>query len=111
MTEVTVPAAKKSVMLVGDQRIDRRVLDEARYQIRAGWDVMVIAGKPPHHGFRTDEETYPDVPIVRIGPGTPALAETIDKDRFATALSLSPPGDWDALFPGHGFFSWKPLPV
>lgn len=55
-------------MIVGDQQIDRRVLDQARSLIQAGCRVTVIAGALPP-GNR-DEASYPDVPIVRIQPGT-----------------------------------------
>jgi hypothetical protein len=46
------------VMLVADDRIDRRVLDEARSLVRAGWEVTVISAPPPAVGDRQEEEGY-----------------------------------------------------
>ena len=57
---------RSAVMLVGDSKIDRRVLDEARTLINDGWHVTVIAGPKPLDGSCNDESCYPDVDIVRI---------------------------------------------
>lgn len=54
------------VMLVEDRRIDRRVLDEARSLLEAGWEVTVIGGEPPDDNPYWDEECYPDLRIVRV---------------------------------------------
>lgn len=52
------------VHLCTDERVDRRILDGARLLREAGWPTLVIAGAPP--GDLADEESYPDVPIVRL---------------------------------------------
>lgn len=57
---------KSITMLVPDDRIDRRVLLEARSLIRNGWSVTVIAAFPPYEGYREDEDCFPEVKIVRI---------------------------------------------
>ena len=57
---------RSAVMLVDDRRIDRRVLDEARSLLGAGWDVTVIGGDAPAENGFWDEECYPDVRIIRV---------------------------------------------
>ncbi|HMK39566.1 MAG TPA: glycosyltransferase, partial [Bacteroidota bacterium] len=59
-------SARSAVMLVDDQRIDRRVLDEATSLCESGWDVTVIAGAPPAENPSWDEECYPDLRIIRV---------------------------------------------
>jgi glycosyltransferase involved in cell wall biosynthesis/SAM-dependent methyltransferase len=65
---VSVPTweSRTAVMLVPDDRIDRRVLLEARSLIRHGWQVTVVAAPPPTPDYRLDEELFPEVHIVRV---------------------------------------------
>lgn len=60
------PMSNSTVMLVPDDRIDRRVLLEARSLVKDGWAVTVIAAPPPYEGYRLDEDSFPDINIVRI---------------------------------------------
>ncbi len=85
----------KILMLVHDNRIDRRVLDEARTLISDGWKVTVIAGPPPEPDYTWDEECYPDVKILRlpiIKEKLTQLPENIKTLAFAKI-------DWSDIYP------------
>ncbi len=90
----------KILMLVHDNRIDRRVLDEARTLINNGWEVTVIAGPPPEPDYTWDEECYPDVKILRLPRNKEEsinLPEEIKKHAFAKV-------DWSEIFPHFNSF-------
>lgn len=55
-----------AVMLVPDNRIDRRVLLEARSLVQAGWQVTVVGAPPPTPDYRLDEDLFPEVTIIRV---------------------------------------------
>lgn len=57
---------RTAVMLVPDDRIDRRVLLEARSLVRTGWRVTVVAAPPPTPDYHLDEDMFPEVEIVRV---------------------------------------------
>ncbi|WP_461389167.1 glycosyltransferase [Desulfosporosinus fructosivorans] len=85
--------SKSVVMLVPDDRIDRRVLLEARSLRKAGWQVTVIAAPPPFTGYRLDEECFPEIKIVRIDGEKAA--------KLPTSLKLSDPKlnrDWREFY-------------
>ena len=81
------------LMLVGDDRIDRRVLLEGRTLARAGRRVCVIAGPSP--GDEEDERAFPELEIVRIDPArrvAPEIARRVGRlgrlGAFAPAFHL-----------------------
>lgn len=89
-------------MLVADDRIDRRVLDEARSLVRAGWDVTVISGPPPLPGDRQDEDSYPDINILRINNRrAEMLLGEIDQVRLNQTQAWFPNWDWLGINPIH----------
>jgi glycosyltransferase involved in cell wall biosynthesis/SAM-dependent methyltransferase len=57
---------RTAVMLVPDDRIDRRVLLQARSLVAAGWRVRVVGAPAPTPGDRHDEDAFPEVEIVRV---------------------------------------------
>jgi glycosyltransferase involved in cell wall biosynthesis len=93
--------SRRSVlMLVHDQRIDRRVLDEARTLLDSGWDVTVAAGPADPTHQPTDEETYPDVPIVRATPGFAPMLPHATPGHLAIAAEIP----WARFSPYHHEF-------
>ncbi len=62
----TTPEPRTAVMLVPDDRIDRRVLLQARSLVAAGWNVRVVGAPAPTPGDRHDEDAFPEVEIVRV---------------------------------------------
>lgn len=86
----------KIVMLVHDNRIDRRVLDEAKTLQEDGWDLTVIAGPPPTPDYTWDEDCYPELNIVRLPldkelsliRSTTGLNDTIDSIDWAKIFQL-----------------------
>lgn len=89
-------------MLVANNRIDRRVLDEARSLVRAGWDVTVISGPPPAPDDRQDEESYPDINILRINDRrAEMLLGEIDQLRLNRTLACFPNWNWLGINPIH----------
>lgn len=54
------------VMLTTDDRIDRRILDQARSLVGLGWQVTVIASPQNKHDGILDEASYPDISIIRM---------------------------------------------
>ena len=89
---------RTAVMLVADDRIDRRVLAQARSLVAQGWRVSVIA--VPYPGpLDLDQEAFPEVRIARIDTTLPA-------PRFARPAStrLSPTRDWIEAYSYHDHF-------
>jgi glycosyltransferase involved in cell wall biosynthesis len=88
-------------MLVADDRIDRRVLLQARSLARVGMRVTVIASPyPAEEGQDLDALAWPEIEIVRIQP------ETQTRNLFdATVTRLGALGALaDALFIHHTHF-------
>ena len=78
-------APSRIVSLCTDHRIDRRILDAAQRFVQAGWATTVIAPPAPNDDL-ADEQSYPDVHIVRVAgsfvpPGTYGAIDA-DFDRF-----------------------------
>ena len=66
MTEsIKVRRDKSCTFIVTDQRIDRRVLDQANSLVKVGWKVYVIARSCSEGIARDDQSSYPNVTIVR----------------------------------------------
>ena len=64
---LTTPIDPRSIVMMDwGGRIDRRVLDQARSLIGAGFSVTVIGGPVPEGSTHRDEDSYPDVSIVRV---------------------------------------------
>jgi len=78
---------RTAVMLVPDDRIDRRVLLEARSLVRAGWRVTVIAAPPPTPDYHLDEDMFPEVEIVRVDASVAVDIPTSFQSSFI------PPGE------------------
>ncbi len=94
-----------AVMLTADARIDRRILDEARSLVKAGWTVTVLAAPPPVSGDRHDEELYPDVSIVRVVPKPYVDVALPQVPKFREASRLS----WRILFGLHDYLCYEAL--
>lgn len=89
---------KSVVMMVHDNRIDRRVLDEARSLQNAGWDVVVIAGPRPSPDYVWDENCYPDIKIIRID-----LNKKVQPRKFKRTIPQNNIG-WGEIFWLHDYF-------
>lgn len=90
----------KIVMLVHDNRIDRRVLDEAKTLQEDGWDLTVIAGPPPTPGYTWDEDCYPELDIVRL-----PLDKELSLIRSTTGLNDTIDSiDWGKMFHLYNLF-------
>jgi glycosyltransferase involved in cell wall biosynthesis len=89
-----ISAHRSAVMLVHDQRIDRRVLDEARSLTNADWKVTVIAAPAIPINNKTDEETYPEIEIVRAPLDLPPRIDLPYPTQFEDIKS----------FPWRGYF-------
>ena len=91
---------KKIVMLVHDNRIDRRVLDEAQSLQEVGWELTVIAGPPPTPDYNWDEQCYPDIEIVRL-----PLDANLAKERCTTGINDSVGSiNWGEIFNLYNLF-------
>ena len=94
---------RTAVMLVADDRIDRRVLAQARSLAAQGWQVSVIAA--PYPGpVNLDQEAFPEVRITRIDTNLPV-------PRFARPAStrLSATRDWIEAYFYHDHFLERAL--
>ncbi|MFY9341648.1 MAG: glycosyltransferase [Planctomycetota bacterium] len=80
---------RSAVMLVPDDRIDRRVLLEARSLVRAGWRVTVVGAPPPFPGYTHDEESFPEVEILRVDA---SRAQAVPDELRSP---VHPPGETD----------------
>jgi glycosyltransferase involved in cell wall biosynthesis len=89
--------SKTIVMLCQDNRIDRRILDEARSLKNAGWRVTVIAGAPPTIDYKLDEVTYPDIEIIRLKLGyiPKRITEKDGKNLLFSEV------DWQKIYFNH----------
>ncbi len=89
--------SKTIVMLCQDNRIDRRILDESRSLQNAGWKVTVIAGAPQTIDYRLDEDTYPDIEIVRLELGyiPQRITEHDGKNLLFSEV------DWQKIYVNH----------
>jgi glycosyltransferase involved in cell wall biosynthesis/SAM-dependent methyltransferase len=93
---------KTVTMIVPDDRIDRRVLLEARSLVQAGWRAVVVAAPRPSENYRVDEESFPEVQIVRIDP---SHAVTIPPEmRVDLATVLPDFRDWREFYWYHYHF-------
>lgn len=72
------------VSICEDDRVDRRILDGARMLSEEGWPTLVIAKSAD--GNRSDELSYPDVPILRVTsqfqPGGVLAPDLLPLERF-----------------------------
>ena len=87
-------------MIVGDNAIDRRVLDQARSLIQAGCKVTVLAAPPLAGREHADENSYPDVPIVRFNKEVTAPKFNVNEDFIPDFLRK----DWQQNFDVHDHF-------
>lgn len=82
------------VMLVADDRIDRRVLDQGRTLTAAGWEVTVIA-LTPLNPDNNDEKLYPELEIVRINiEKAPRALEPEYVSHLQSSAEALPPFGW-----------------
>ena len=90
----------KIVMLVHDNRIDRRVLDEAKTLQEDGWELTVIAGPRPTPDYTWDEDCYPELKIVRL-----PLDKELSLIRSTTGLNDTVDSiDWSKIFHLYNLF-------
>lgn len=99
------PAPNSAVMLVPDDRIDRRVLLEARSLVKVGWSVTVIAAPPPYENYTIDEDSFPDVNIVRIDGD---IAVTIQSE-MKVKLGDDADKDWKNFYWYHNHFYFEAI--
>ena len=99
---------KKTItMLVPDDRIDRRVLIQARTLVRNNWRVVVIAAPAREGEEFNDENAFPEVLIERID--TLKAVSNLQHLKQKTDLLLPKDYDWQKVYWYHYHFLEKAL--